>query len=358
MTAEPTAVRAQDRADPLVAYLERQWAWSKETFGPALRTKGIVQHIKKELREIEAEPHDLAEWVDVIILAMDGFWRHGGKPADLLPAMQAKQDRNFARQWPDWRTMSEDSAIEHDRSGEATLPPPDADTRDLAGWLDSALSYLKDAERESNWTVDSWTVEPEDQFITRARAAMNGLSYAKGQGTGEREWPFAWMVRAENGNTIIWTRDRDQVRSLAERYGRPLEPLFLGAPSDPSARNCDWPGCGCDIGFTCQPDPSAREALASLCWTYMPSYGGMGWQQLREAVAEATIGDRRHVRETPEGRYIGHDMTDINFNSLNRIVSAFVRAALSPAPVPAASEATVLPEQPGRAALASGERER
>lgn len=102
----------------LVSYLHRQWAWSKETFGPALRTKGIVQHITKELREIEADPHDLAEWVDVIILAMDGFWRHGGKPEDLLPAMQAKQDKNFARTWPDWRTMGEDQAIEHDRSGE------------------------------------------------------------------------------------------------------------------------------------------------------------------------------------------------------------------------------------------------
>lgn len=113
----------------LISYLERQWAWSKETFGPALRTRGIVQHITKELREIEAEPHDLAEWVDVIILAMDGFWRHGGKPEGLLPAMQAKQDRNFARSWPDWRTMGEDQAIEHDRSGEG-VSAPTADTSD------------------------------------------------------------------------------------------------------------------------------------------------------------------------------------------------------------------------------------
>lgn len=107
------------RNSELVAYLHRQWSWARETFGPALRTKGIVQHITKELREIEAQPHDLAEWVDVIILAMDGFWRHGGKPEDLLPAMQAKQDKNFARSWPDWRTMGEDQAIEHDRSDEA-----------------------------------------------------------------------------------------------------------------------------------------------------------------------------------------------------------------------------------------------
>lgn len=105
----------------LVEYIKRQWAWSKETFGPALRTRGIIDHITKELREVEAKPHDLSEWVDIVILAMDGFWRHGGKPEDLLPAMQAKQDKNFARKWPDWRTVPEGKAIEHDRSGEAAL---------------------------------------------------------------------------------------------------------------------------------------------------------------------------------------------------------------------------------------------
>lgn len=103
----------------LVEYFERQIDWSRETFGPALRTKGVIDHIRKELREIEQKPHDLSEWVDVVILAMDGFWRHGGKASDLLPALLAKQQKNMARTWPDWRGMSEDSAIEHDRSKDA-----------------------------------------------------------------------------------------------------------------------------------------------------------------------------------------------------------------------------------------------
>jgi uncharacterized NAD(P)/FAD-binding protein YdhS len=81
-----------------------------------VRTGGVIDHIRKELREIEADPHDLSEWVDVVILAMDGFWRHGGKASGLLPALLAKQRKNMARTWPDWRTMSENSAIEHDRS--------------------------------------------------------------------------------------------------------------------------------------------------------------------------------------------------------------------------------------------------
>lgn len=100
----------------LEEYFERQIDWSRETFGPALRTGGVLDHIRKELREIEADPHDLSEWVDVVILAMDGFWRHGGKASDLLRALLAKQRKNMARTWPDWRTMSENSAIEHDRS--------------------------------------------------------------------------------------------------------------------------------------------------------------------------------------------------------------------------------------------------
>lgn len=99
-------------------YIRRQWAWSKETFGPGQRTKGVIDHIKKELKEIEKEPDDLEEWTDVIILAMDGFWRHGGTPELLTEILDQKQRKNFAREWPDWRTMSEDKAIEHDRSNE------------------------------------------------------------------------------------------------------------------------------------------------------------------------------------------------------------------------------------------------
>jgi len=109
----------REAEETLKTYYERQIEWSRQTFGPALRTKGIIDHIKKELGEIEADPHDLSEWVDVVILAMDGFWRHGGNAGDLFKALIAKQQKNMARTWPDWRTMSEDSAIEHDRSKDA-----------------------------------------------------------------------------------------------------------------------------------------------------------------------------------------------------------------------------------------------
>lgn len=98
------------------AHLTRQRAWSEKTFGPGARLKGVVDHIRKELLEIEADPLDLGEWVDVIILAFDGAWRAGWEPADIIAAILAKQAKNEARVWPDWRTADPDKAIEHDRS--------------------------------------------------------------------------------------------------------------------------------------------------------------------------------------------------------------------------------------------------
>lgn len=98
-------------------YLSRQEGWSSRTFGHGTRALGITSHIRKELAEIEAKPHDLTEWVDVVILAMDGYWRHGGNPENLMADLVAKQAKNFARTWPSH--APEDEAVEHVRTGES-----------------------------------------------------------------------------------------------------------------------------------------------------------------------------------------------------------------------------------------------
>lgn len=109
------------RRDPHVidaAHIEHQREWSTETFGPGLR-RGVVDHLRKELDEIEeSDLTDLEEWVDAIILAFDGAWRTGYDPQEIIDAIKDKQERNERRTWPDWRTVSPDVAIEHDRSVE------------------------------------------------------------------------------------------------------------------------------------------------------------------------------------------------------------------------------------------------
>jgi len=103
----------------LVAHLTRQQAFSARTFGPGMRTQGVVDHIRKELIEVLAKPEDLSEWIDVAILALDGAWRTGATPEQIITALVAKQTKNEGRQWPDWHTMPVDQAIEHVRTVDA-----------------------------------------------------------------------------------------------------------------------------------------------------------------------------------------------------------------------------------------------
>ena len=84
-------------SEDLAAYELRQEAWSFRTFGHGLRTRGIVQHIRKELDEILAKPHDLSEWIDVMILAMDGYWRHGGAPCELMAHLLRRSKTRISR---------------------------------------------------------------------------------------------------------------------------------------------------------------------------------------------------------------------------------------------------------------------
>lgn len=94
-------------------HLVRQIAFSSKAFGGGYRSKAIVDHIKKELAEIEADPYDLKEWIDVILLGLDGAWRSSHTPEQICSALAAKLEENEKRTWPDWRTADPDKAIEH-----------------------------------------------------------------------------------------------------------------------------------------------------------------------------------------------------------------------------------------------------
>ena len=83
----------------LEEFIHRQIAWSYKTIGPGKRTKGITAHIRKELLEIEAAPDDLEEWIDVMILAIDGAWRAGYSPEKICSALLAKQLINATREY-------------------------------------------------------------------------------------------------------------------------------------------------------------------------------------------------------------------------------------------------------------------
>lgn len=112
----------------LEQHLIRQIAFSRATFGPGTRTEGVIDHIRKELVEIEAANPGIdraKEWVDVVLLALDGLWREVGygvpghvATTDACAKSSAvriveKLAKNELRDWPDWRTADPTKAIEH-----------------------------------------------------------------------------------------------------------------------------------------------------------------------------------------------------------------------------------------------------
>jgi len=124
------APQASAEAFDFAAHLVRQAEFSALTFGPGARVAGVCDHIRKELIEVETSGGDLKEWVDVIILGLDGAWRSGATPQEIIAAIVAKQAKNEARTWPDWRTMDPNKAIEHQRTAApCTCPSGDGSLR-------------------------------------------------------------------------------------------------------------------------------------------------------------------------------------------------------------------------------------
>ena len=94
-----------------VEYIRRQREWSEKTFGLGRRTKGITDHIRSELLEVESTPDDPYEWVDIVILALDGAWRTGASLVEIRRLLWDKQKVNFERKFP--YPESEDHMSEH-----------------------------------------------------------------------------------------------------------------------------------------------------------------------------------------------------------------------------------------------------
>ena len=111
--ASPVDRHWETDGDFLKTYLIKQIEWSERTFGNSPRSEGICKHIEKELAEIRAKPHDLGEWIDVVILALDGAWRAGYSPDTIIGALEYKQEVNFKRQWGDLKDQDESLPTEH-----------------------------------------------------------------------------------------------------------------------------------------------------------------------------------------------------------------------------------------------------
>lgn len=165
LQAELDASRARD-AESLGNYLRTQIEWSSRTFGEGRRTIGLIKHIRKELEEIEQAPLDLVEWIDVIILALEGYWRAGGTPERVMEVLAAKQSKNLGREWPP--ASAEDEPNLHVRTVKESL------SVQIQTKIDKFVSNdpISDSDKGSRIEAELSTAKEE---IARVKKMLRGV---------------------------------------------------------------------------------------------------------------------------------------------------------------------------------------
>lgn len=81
--------------------IESQTPWSQTTFGsdtPESSRKPTL-HMRKEVDEILANPDDITEYADVLLLLIDAARRRGFVFSDLVQAAIAKHEICKTREW-------------------------------------------------------------------------------------------------------------------------------------------------------------------------------------------------------------------------------------------------------------------
>lgn len=69
---------------PLLKLLQEQRQFSVATFGPEPRLAGVLDHLEKELAEVQEATGDVMEWADCFLLCIDGSMRAGGDPSNIV----------------------------------------------------------------------------------------------------------------------------------------------------------------------------------------------------------------------------------------------------------------------------------
>lgn len=147
----------------LVEHLRRQQAFSRKAFGPGRRVAALLDHLRKELAEIEADPASLEEWVDVAMIALDGAWRCGATVEEVAAQLARKQVINECRQWPDWREEPPDRAIEHVRESRPEFASYVAEWWDAVEWRERRVELIARSESEVRAWVDAQSPPPRSR---------------------------------------------------------------------------------------------------------------------------------------------------------------------------------------------------
>lgn len=104
----------------MLDFFERQREWSYETFGPPDHRGpvGPLKHLEKEAKEAYEEADkekQKVEIIDCLFLVFDAAHRAGMSYSEMSRIAMEKLQANKLRQWPDWKKVNPNSAVEHVR---------------------------------------------------------------------------------------------------------------------------------------------------------------------------------------------------------------------------------------------------
>lgn len=104
-----------DLGSELADLADDQAEWSQATFGSDKERGpvGPLKHLEKEAREAAANPSDISEHADCLILILDASRRAGFTILDVVRAATEKMIQNKARTWP--KATAADMPVEHVR---------------------------------------------------------------------------------------------------------------------------------------------------------------------------------------------------------------------------------------------------
>lgn len=72
--------------------------WAAKTF-PSATTQSALHHLKEEIKEVEADPTDVMEYADMLMLVMEAARLSGFSADDILKAFAQKHEINKSRIW-------------------------------------------------------------------------------------------------------------------------------------------------------------------------------------------------------------------------------------------------------------------
>lgn len=202
----------------------------------------------------------------------------------------------------------------------ALSPAPDADAQRTIEILRRALAWHGDPQRMAT-TREEWQQEIDAAIHwVKANPEPDRPSFSSFANAARA--PDTVMVPSGCTCSVAFGQDRDCPSHGAGTTWR---------AENPEADMREAPAGTSQVKPAPLPAPEPGEVTQALTYGHMPSYGRADFRHLREAVAEANRGVRQDDG-LPDSLYPGHHMVSgINYNSLSRIVTAFVDASQSPA---------------------------